>query len=272
MLAEGVHSLVDTGNQVLLLLGLKRSQRAPSPEFPFGHGKEVYFWCFVVAMLVFALGAGVSIYHGYHQILDGEALENVLVNYVVLGMAILFEAAAFYVAYREFSQHKGELGMMEAVKRGKDPSLFVVLFEDGAAILGLLVALAGIRLAEITGNPVYDGVASVVIGLILALTAIWLAYETQSLLIGESAATWITDEIRKVLNKSESIVSINEVATLHMGPAFILVTISVDFVQGLNSEQVKSEITRCTRQIKAVDKSVKRVFIEAERSIDHQSD
>ncbi len=270
MLSEGIHSLVDTGNQVLLLLGLKRAGRPPSKEFPFGHGKEVYFWSFAVAILIFALGAGISIYQGVIHILEPVAIENVRVNYIVLGLAILFEAGAFVVAYREFAAQKGELGFLEAVKRGKDPSLYVVLFEDGAAMLGLLVAFGGITLAEVTGNPVFDGVASLLIGIILALTAVWLAYETQSLLIGESASSWIVDDIRQALTRSEVITSINEVASLHMGPNFILVTISVDFAENLSASDVEAEVSALTRAIKAIDPDVRRVFIEAEKPGDHQ--
>lgn len=270
MLSEGVHSLVDTGNQILLLLGMKRAARPPSPDFPFGHGKEVYFWSFVVAILIFGLGAGISIYQGYQHIVHAEPLQNVVVNYVVLGLAILFEAGAFSVAFREFSAEKGELGYVDAVRRGKDPLLFVVLFEDSAAMLGLLAAVAGITLAEVTGNPVFDGVASVIIGLILAATAIWLAYETQGLLIGESAAAWIVARIRHVLEENAGVKTINEVATLHMGPEFILVTASVDFATGLNADEVESCVSRLTQEIKAIDPSVRRVFIEAERREDHR--
>jgi cation diffusion facilitator family transporter len=270
MMSEGIHSLVDTGNQCLLLLGLKRSNRPPSAEFPFGHGKEVYFWSFVVAILIFALGAGISLYQGWHHIQHPEPLVNVTVNYIVLGLAILFEAGAFYIAAREFSRQKGNLGYLEAVKRGKDPTLFVVLFEDGAAILGLLVALTGIAVADATGNPLFDGLASIAIGIILGGTAIWLAYETQGLLIGESASSWIAAEIRKILLANDAVKLVNEVATLHMGPAFILVTISVDFTDELDANELESEVAELTDHIKNVDPAVRRVFIEAERWRDHR--
>ncbi len=270
MLSEGIHSLVDTGNQVLLLLGLKRAQRPPSPGFPFGHGKEVYFWSFAVAILIFALGAGISLYQGYAHIKNPVALENVVINYIVLALAIVFEAGAFMVALREFNAQRGKLSVLEAVRRGKDPSLFVVLFEDGAAMLGLLVALVGIYLADQTGNLVYDGAASMVIGLILAATAVWLAYETQSLLIGESAAEWIREAVDAAIGNSAGIVTVNEVATLHMGPNFILVTISVDFASAMSSDDVESCVAGLTREIKAIDPSVRRVFVEAEKFFDHR--
>ena len=270
MLSEGVHSLVDTGNQILLLLGMKRAARPPSPDFPFGHGKEIYFWSFVVAILIFGLGAGISVYQGYQHIIHPEPLQNVVVNYVVLGLAILFEAGAFFVAFREFSAQKGRLGYLDAVHRGKNPLLFVVLFEDGAAMLGLLAAAAGVTLAEVTGNPVFDGAASVIIGFILAGTAIWLAYETQGLLIGESAAGWIVARIRRVLHEDKGVKTVNEVATLHMGPEFVLVTASVDFATSLSADEVESCVARLTQEIKAIDASIRRVFIEAERRADHQ--
>jgi cation diffusion facilitator family transporter len=269
MVSEGIHSLVDTGNQVLLLLGLKKAAQPPSKDFPFGHGKEIYFWSFVVAILIFALGAGISLYKGYQHVLHAEPLTNVAVNYIVLAAAILFEAGAFYVAYKEFAKEKGDLGLLEAVHRGKDPSLFVVLFEDGAAMLGLLVALAGIALAQVTGNPIFDGIASMVIGLILGGTAFWLAYETKSLLIGESASNWVVDGIRDLLASQADIKSVNEVATLHMGPDFILAAVSADFADGMSADELERRVTTLTREIKAIDPSVRRVFIEAERRIDH---
>ena len=160
MLSEGIHSVVDTGNQVLLLHGLNRAkQPAKAKEFPFGHGKEIYFWSFVVAILIFAVGAGISVYEGFKHILHPQAIQNPTMNYIVLGLAMLFEGGTWSVALREFNKTKGDLGYLEAVRRGKDPSMFVVLFEDSAAMLGLLVAFVGILLSQITGNPVFDGLA-----------------------------------------------------------------------------------------------------------------
>ena len=196
MLSEAVHSVVDTGNQILLLHGLRRARRPPDAEFPFGHGKEIYFWSFVVALSVFAVGAGVSIYEGVVHILHPRPIEDPTVSYVVLGVAMAFEGAAWLFAWREFSRARGTLGVFEAVRRGKDPSLFVVLFEDSAAMLGLVVAFAGIALSHATGLAWIDGAAAVVIGLILAATAAWLAFETKSLLIGEAADEEVRAEIR----------------------------------------------------------------------------
>lgn len=196
MLSEGIHSTVDTGNQLLLLYGLKRARRPADEDFPFGYGKEVYFWSFVVAILVFAVGAGISLYEGIQHLQHPAKLAAPHINYIVLGLALLFEGAAWYLAYREFTRAKGKRGYLAAIRHGKDPSLFVVLFEDSAAMLGILVAFGGIYLTVMTGSHVYDAVASILIGVILALTAAWLAYETKGLLIGESANREVVRGIR----------------------------------------------------------------------------
>ena len=264
MLSEGIHSLVDTGNQVLLLHGLKRAQRPPDERFPFGHGKEIYFWSFVVAILIFAVGAGVSIYEGILHILHPTELTNPIINYIVLGLAIIFEGFAFYFALTEFRKQKGRLGYIQAVKRGKDPSIFVVLFEDSAAMLGLLVALAGVYYTDTTGQGWYDGLASVIVGLILAGTAIWLAIETKSLLIGEGADKATVRGIRALADSKPGVRHVNEILTLHMGPDFILVTISIDFEDQLATTEMERVISEIDSEIKASYPHVKRVFVEAE--------
>ncbi len=264
MMSEGVHSLVDTGNQVLLLYGLKRAQKPPDTEFPFGHGKEVYFWSFVVAISIFAVGAGVSIYEGIESVLHPEPIENPLINYAVLGMALVFEGFAWAFAFREFNRVRGDQGYFEAVRRGKDPTLFVVLFEDSAAGIGLIVAALGIGLAQFTGIHQFDGIASIVIGLILGGTAIWLAYETKSLLIGEGAPPEVVAEIRGLAVDSPHVLRVNEVLTMHMGPDFVLVNLSVEFRDGLEVPLVEGAIHGLDTQIKERFPEVKRVFIEAE--------
>ena len=271
MFSEGIHSLVDTGNQMLLLHGLKQAQKPADAQFPFGHGKEIYFWSFVVAILIFGLGAGISIYQGWHHLHDPTPMSNLMVNYVVLGSAMVFEGAALFIAMREFNASRGSMGVLEAVRRGKDPSLFVVVFEDSAAMLGLMVAFAGVVAYQLTGNPIYDALASIGIGVILALTATWLAYESKGLLIGESASPEIVAAIRRIVDDDPRLISTNEVATLHMGPNHVIVTISVDFADGLDSSAVETAVTELNRQIKAVDSSIDRVFIEAERARDHHS-
>lgn len=263
MLSEGIHSLVDTGNQMLLLYGLKQARQPADERFPFGHGKEIYFWSFVVAILIFAVGAGISIYEGIHHILEPSAMSDPTVNYIVLTMAIVFEGGAWYFALKEFRIAKGEWGYFEAVNRGKDPSMFVVLFEDSAAILGLLVAFGGILLAQYTGDPVFDGVASVIIGLILGGTAIWLARETKGLLIGESANRHVVSGIRKIILQHPSVQVINELLTMHMGPEYVLVTVSVDFDDDVPAQTLESTIAMIDQNIKQTYPQVKRVFISA---------
>jgi len=264
MLSEGIHSLVDTGNQLLLLHGLKRAQKPPDANFPFEHGKEVYFWSFVVAILIFALGADVSAYDGIKHILAPQPMQNVTVNYLVLGLAFVFEGVAWTIALKEFRRSKGSLGYIEAVQRGKDPSKFLVLFEDTAAGIGLIIAFAGIALAQVTGNPVFDGVASVLIGVVLGATAVWLAVETKGLLIGESANHEVVEKIRCIAGGFEPIQSVNEVLTMHMGPDSILVNISVDFRDDLHAGAVEQTIAAMDREVKRAYPHVRNLFVEAE--------
>ena len=195
MMSEGIHSLVDTGNQVLLLLGLKKAQKPADKNYPFGHGKEIYFWSFVVAIMIFAVGAGISIYEGIHSLIDPHPVQNPLINYIVLGLAMIFEGFAWYFAWKEFDKASGDRGYYETVRKEKNPTIFVVLFEDSAALLGLLVAFIGIALGQWTGLYMFDGIASIIIGIILGITAAWLAYETKGLLIGESADPKIVESI-----------------------------------------------------------------------------
>mgnify|MGYP000477434370 CR=1 FL=1 len=266
MLSEGIHSLVDTGNQILLLHGIKQSGKPADEHFPFGHGKEIYFWSFIVAILIFALGGGISIYEGIQHLLHPSEMKNPMINYIVLGLAMLFEGAAWGFALREFSRSKGKWGYIEAVQRAKDPSIFVVLFEDSAAMLGLLVAFAGVALTQYTGFMYFDGIASILIGCILIGTAIWLAYETKSLLIGESANIHVVKGIRGILQSSPVIKQVNEVLTMHMGPDYILANLSVDFKSSITADEVERSIAALDQQIKQQYPLVKRIFIEAEKA------
>ncbi len=268
MLSEGIHSLVDTGNQILLLHGMRRADRPPDERFPFGHGKEVYFWSFVVAILIFAVGAGISIVEGIRHVLAPTPIKNPAVNYVVLSLAMIFEGAAWTFAFVEFRRAKGPWGYLEAVHRGKDPSLFVVLFEDSAALLGLLVALAAVTAARLTGVLWLDGLGSILIGIILGGTATWLAYETKGLLIGESANRRVVDGIRAIASERTSVEQVHEVLTMHMGPEFVLVNLSVQFRGDARATEIEAAIEGLDRTIKIAYPEVKRVFVEAERYTD----
>jgi len=264
MFSEGIHSVVDTGNQVLLLHGLRKARKPPSARFPFGHGKEIYFWSFAVAILIFAVGSGVSLYEGIIHTIHPEPIENPMVNYIVLGLALVFEGIAWFLALTEFSKVKGKWGYIEAVQRGKDPTMFVVLFEDSAAMLGIIVAFAGVLLVDLSGILIFDGLASIIIGLILGGTAVWLAYETKGLLIGESANTQVIEGIRGIILQYDGIDNINEVLTMHMGPDFILVNISIDFRDDIPAGDLENMIARMDTQIKESYSTVKRVFVESE--------
>ena len=270
MMSEGIHSLVDTGNQGLLLFGLRQAKKPPDEDFPFGHGKEIYFWSFVVAILIFAVGAGVSIYEGLQHIRDPSALTNPSINYVVLSLAIVFEGGAWWVAFAEFEKTRAGLSYFKAVNRSKDPTLFVVLFEDSAAILGLLIALVGVGATQLTGNGVYDGMASVAIGAVLAATAGWLAYETKGLLIGERARAEVVDGIKELARTIPIVEKINEVLTMHMGPEYVLVTLSLDFEDTVTLEHLEGVIESLDREIKEAYPEVKKVFVEAESLLSMQ--
>ena len=264
MFSEAVHSVVDSSNQLLLLYGIKQSKKPADEKHPFGYGKEMYFWSFVVAILIFGLGAGISFYEGIHKISAPEAATNQIINYVVLGLAIIFESWTCWVAAREFNKTKGSLGYFEAFRRSKDPALFVVLFEDIAALLGLLVALIAIALSDYLMLPVLDAVASLVISLILTVTAGILTYECKSLLTGEGATKEIVSGINEIAASEAGVKSVNELLTLHFGPQDILLNISLDFEDGLSADQVEESTTRLESKIKEVFPEISRIFIEVQ--------
>jgi cation diffusion facilitator family transporter len=264
MLSEGVHSVVDSGNQVLMLYGMRRAKRPADELHPFGHGKEIYFWSFVVALLLFSAGAGVSIYEGVHHLRHPEPMENVLVSYAVLGLATLFEGGSWTIAFAELRAKLSKHGILEAVERAKDPSSFVVLLEDSAALAGIAVAFAGVGLAHLTGNPAFDGIASLLIGGILAATAFLLARETKGLLIGESANREVVAGIRRIVQRHAEVQKVNEILTMHMGPDFILANVSIDIGCEVPRAKAHAVMDRIDRDVKASDPRIKRVFIESQ--------
>ena len=270
MLSEAIHSVVDTGNQGLLLYGMKRAARPADYEHPFGYGKELYFWAFVVAIIIFAVGAGVSIYEGISKVAHPHPITSPIVNYLVLGAAMVFEAGACWVAFKEFHKSKGDRGYFEAVRRSKDPALFTVLFEDSAAMLGLIVAMVGIALGQALGIPEMDGIASIVIGIILAATAGLLAWECKGLLIGEAAHPEVRDGIKALLSAQPGVVKVNETLTMHLGPQDVLLNLSLDFADNMSSAEVETVISDLERRIKAQHPEIKRVFIEAQSWRGHQ--
>ena len=264
MLSEAIHSVVDSGNQLLLLFGIHRAQRPPDHRFPFGYGKEQYFWSFVVALLIFAVGSGISMYEGIHALQDPKLPTNPTVNYVVLGLAVIFEGGALWGAVTEFNKVRGQRTWIRAIREGKDPAMFTVLFEDSAAMLGLFVAGIGVAVGQFTGWPYADGLASLTIGVILAVVAVLLAFETKGLLIGESARDETVEGIEDMMLAEPGIEAINELLTMHIGPEFVLVTATVDFRDEVSAHELEQTVGRLDREIKDRFPRVKRVFIEAE--------
>ena len=264
MFSEAIHSVVDTGNQILLLYGIKRSERPADKTHPFGYGMEVYFWSFVVAILLFGLGSGVSIYEGISKIQNPHPVTNPFVNYIVIGFAIIFETIAFSVAYRELRKTKGSQSLIKAIRTSKDPTIFTVLFEDFAALLGLMVAGLAIYFGEVLNLPILDGIASVIIGLILALTASLLAFECKGLLCGEAANDQIVAGIKDIVKGETDVLYINEILTMHLGPQDILLNISLDFKDAMSSGNVETTISELETSIKSKFPEIKRVFIEAQ--------
>jgi cation diffusion facilitator family transporter len=262
MLSEGVHSLVDTGNGGLLLFGMHRAARPADRTHPFGHGRELYFWSFIVALLVFALGAGVSFYEGVIHILDPEPIRNVSVTYIVLGLSMLFEGFSWFVALKEFRTTKGRLGYIEAVRLSKDPSVFTVLFEDSAALLGLGIALAGIVASQIFDMPELDGVASIGIAIVLGLTAIFLARESKGLLMGEAALPEMQEAILKIAQADPAVRGANGVITVHLGPNQIVAALSLEFEDQATAPDIEACVIRLEKAIRAELPEVVALFVK----------
>jgi cation diffusion facilitator family transporter len=261
MLSEAIHSAVDTGNQGLLLLGLRRAARPPTARHPFGHGMELYFWAFVVALLIFALGGAFSIYEGWRKIAAPHPVEGAWINFAVLGAAVVFEGLSFRVAWREFRRaHLGE-PFWTAIRRSKDPGVFAVLLEDSAALAGLLIALVGLGLAEWLDLPVLDGVASIGIGLLLVATAIFLANETRSLLTGEAASPRLVEAIRAMLLADPRVAAVHELLSMHLGPAEVLVAVTIDLHDDLPGGAVEQAAAELTRRVEAAHPEVTRIFL-----------
>lgn len=262
MLSEGVHSLVDTGNELLLLYGIHRAKRPPDEGHPFGHGRELYFWSFIVALLLFALGAGVSTYEGVVHILTPEKIESPLWNYVVLGLSILFEGTSWAIALREFNRERGHRGFIEAIRRSKDPTTFTVLVEDTVALVGLVIALAGIAAAQVLDMPELDGVASIGIGLLLAATAVFLARESKGLLIGEQALPEINRKIRELASAQPEIHRVNGLMTSQLGPGQVLAALSAEFDDHLTTIQIEACIARLEKALAAASPDVLTIFVK----------
>jgi cation diffusion facilitator family transporter len=264
MLSEGVHSLVDTGNQGLILYGLHKAEKPPDEEHPLGYGRELYFWSFIVALLIFSFGAGISFYEGISHILQPVEITDPNINYIVLALAFVFEGGSAAVAFRAFEKHRGNLDYIEAATRSRDPTSFLVLFEDSAALIGILIALMGTLAAEKLSMPILDGVASIGIGAVLAATAVFLARECKGLLIGESARQKTRQSIRDIASRVPGIDSVGRLITVHLAPQQIVAVLDVDFSDQLSSSDVEKVSKRLERLVKSEHADVMTLFVNPE--------
>lgn len=264
MLSEGIHSTVDSGNELLLLLGLNRSKKPPDKIHPFGYGKEVYFWSLIVAILLFSLGGCLAFYEGITHIQHPEPLEDPLWGYIVLGIALVFESTSLSFSIHKFNLVRGDKGFWKELLLSKDPALFVVIFEDMAADLGIITAFAGIFLSHYFNNPFFDGLASVVIGLILSIMAVVMVIESKNLLIGETADPEIVKGINALVEKDDGVLRLHYPLTMQMSPHEVLLALDVQFNKDLNVQQLAQTISRLEDDIRKKYPQVKKIYIEAD--------
>lgn len=262
MFSEAIHSVVDTLNEILLLYGMKKSEKPANAKHPFGYGRELYFWAFIVALMVFALGAIVSIYQGIQHILQPEVMQDPLINYIVLGLAILFEGFSWSVALKTFRKQKGNLGYFETFRHSKDPTTFTVLFEDTAALVGLVIALVGIFLAHQLNIPELDGAASILIGIVLAVSAWFLARETKGLLLGETADPKLREDVLNIAQQDAAVFSANGVLTEQMGAQQVIASLSLEFKDDLTSDEIEACVNRIEAQIRQLHPEIIALFVK----------
>jgi cation diffusion facilitator family transporter len=266
MMSESVHSVADIGNELLLMYGLRRAARPADADHPFGHGRELYFWSFVVAIMVFALGAGVSIYEGLVHIREPVRISHPVVNYVVLGLALVFEGGSWWVAFAEFRAAKGDLGYLDAVRESKDPTTFTVLAEDTGAILGILLAFLGNVAAQALDRPVLDGVASVAIGFLLGSIALVLARESKGLLIGEPAHSTLVSSICRIARAHRGVERSNGLFTVHIGPRQVVAALSIEFQDALTASDVEEVVADLEDQVRKAHPEVVSVLVKPQKS------
>ncbi|EJO35989.1 cation diffusion facilitator family transporter [Acinetobacter radioresistens WC-A-157] len=262
MLSEAIHSVVDTLNEILLLYGLKKSQQPANMRHPFGYGRELYFWAFIVALMVFALGSVVSIYQGIQHIRHPEEIVSPVINYVVLGIAIVVEGTSWFIALKSFRKSKGKLGYFQAFRRSKDPTTFTVLFEDTAALLGLVIALLGVYFSHTLNMPVLDGIASILIGVILAVAALLLGRETKGLLLGETADPLLRQNVLSIAQQDPAVLSANGLITEQLGAHQVLAALSLEFKDNLTSDQIEACVNRIEANTKKVHPEVVALFVK----------
>lgn len=262
MVSEGIHSLVDTSNEVLLLLGISRSQKPADEKRPFGYGRELYFWSFVVSLLFFAMGGGFSIYEGIEHLRNPEQVKNPIWNYAVLAIAFIFDGLSFITAMKEFNRQRGATPFWQAVRESKDPTTFVVLFEDAADVIGILIAFTGILIGQLLHNPYLDGIASVLIGLLLTAVAIVLVRESRSLLMGETPDTAELNEVVKIVESNPAVNKVVKHLSSYLAPEEVIMAIKVNFNRDISSQDVTVAIEIIRGEIQAAYPHYKQLFIE----------
>jgi cation diffusion facilitator family transporter len=262
MISEGIHSVVDTLNQLLLLYGLRVSRKPPDQAHPFGYGKELYFWSFIVSILIFSLGGGLSIYHGIQFIAKPVEQGNPIINYIVLGASLVFEGISFIIAMKEFRGSKGELGWWKAIIRSKDPSSFLVLFEDGAAVLGLLIVFVFMLIGHYFNMPILDGVASICVGLLLVAVSMVLGRESRSLLMGEGISRETQQKIKALVEKDEAVLKVNNIMSTYQSPEEIVLMLIITFKPDLDTETITEAVSRVRSNVKEEFELVEFVIIQ----------
>ncbi len=262
MLSEGIHSLVDTANELLLLYGLKRANKSADSANPLGYGRELYFWSFIVALLVFALGAGLSFYEGIAHLLDPQPMERPLINYAVLAASMVFEGITWRIGFKAFRATMGSQGYFEAFRNSKDASTFTVLLEDSAALLGLVIALAGVAGAQAFALPRLDGIASLGIGVVLTVSSLLLARETKALLIGEPAHPSVRASILRIAGDDPAIRTANGVITVQIGPNQIVAALSAEFEDSLTTSGIEDCVNRVEAAIRHAHPDLSVLFVK----------
>ena len=267
MLSEAVHSLVDTSNEVLLMYGARQAARPADDAHPLGHGREFYFWSFIVSLLIFAVGAGVSTYEGIRHVMDPVEMENPRINYIVLGLAALFEGVSWWFAFREFRVRKGPRGYFEAAVQTKDPTTLIVFLEDSAALIGVAIALAGTYAAQRLEDPVYDGVASIAIGVLLGVVAVFLARENKKLLIGEAARPALERSLRELARADPDVQDLNGMLTFQVSPLQVIAALSLHFHDGLDTDAIEFAVERLEGRVRERHPEIIMLLVKPQRPL-----
>lgn len=264
MMSEGIHSVVDTGNGLLMLYGLRKSVKPPDEAHPFGHGREIYFWSLIVAISIFAVGGGVSIYEGISHLQHPVKIENPIWNYAVLGFSVVFESISWFYGWKAFSKTRNGKSILKAIHVSKDPTSFTVLLEDSTALIGLIIAFLGVFLGHEFDLPLFDGLASVSIGVLLCFVALFLGYETKGLLIGEAVDNETVRGVRQIAEAEPKVEKAVKILTIYFGPNEVLLTLELQFSKDITATELRIAIRRIELAVREKYPDITRVYFEAE--------